>query len=84
MLRRKNKAVKSEEAPKRARKMITMQEAMKYLSDKGVPCKSRTTFYRILEDFNVPYVDINPNGKHAVRRFNKDDLDKVLQATGLQ
>jgi hypothetical protein len=56
---------------------------MDYLSDKGVPCKSRATFYRILEDFKVPYVNVNPKGKHEVRRFTVGGLDKVLKANGL-
>lgn len=82
------KAVISIEIPKHSKikkaiAMLTMQEAMNYLSDKGVPCKSRATFYRILKDFKVPYVNVNPNGKHEVRRFTADGLNKVLKANGL-
>ena len=63
--------------------MLNMQQAMDYLSDKGVPCKSRATFYRILKDFKVPYVNVNPQGKHQVRRFGMEGLNKVLKANGL-
>lgn len=63
--------------------MLNMEQAMDYLSDKGVPCKSRATFYRILKDFNVPYVNVNPCGKHEVRRFTSEGLNKVLKANGL-
>lgn len=70
--------------PISADKMLTMQEAMDYLSDKGVPCKSRATFYRIIEDFEVPYVNTNPKGRHEVRRFSQEALNKVLEAKGLQ
>lgn len=64
-------------------RMLTMQEAMEYLGERGIPCKSRATFYRILEDFNVPYVDTNPSGKHKVRRFKEEDLNSILAAQGL-
>lgn len=64
-------------------RMLTMQEAMDYLSIKGLPCRSRITFYRILDDFNVKYINTNPRGKHEVRRFALEDLDKVLKAKGL-
>lgn len=64
-------------------RMLTMREAMEYLSDKGVPCKSRATFYRILRDFNVQYVNINPNGKNEVRRFPPDSLVEMLEAKGI-
>lgn len=86
MLKKKKSTVQSCTPPKTkgVGKMITMQQAMDYLSEKGVPCRSRATFYRILEDFGVQFVDINPNGKHKVRRFSTEELNKVLQANGLQ
>ena len=64
-------------------RMLTMQEAMEYLTDKGVPCKSRATFYRILRDFDVKHVDVNPNGKNAVRRFPPESLVEILVAKGI-
>lgn len=66
-----------------ADKMLTMQQAMEYLSEKGVPCKSRATFYRILKDFGIQYVNMNPHGKNEIRRFRLEDLDKVLEAKGI-
>jgi hypothetical protein len=69
--------------PPGVERMLTMQEAMDYLSNKGVPCKSRATFYRIIKDFEVLYVNVNPHGKHEVRRFKPEDLRKVLEAKGL-
>jgi len=68
---------------KQNEKMLNMQQAMDYLSDKGVPCRSRATFYRIIEDFKVDYVNVNPRGKHEVRRFTLEGLSKVLKANGL-
>lgn len=65
-------------------RMLTMQEAMDYLSNKGIPCKSRSTFYRIIKDFSLPYVNVNPSGKHEVRRFAVDGLARILKAKGLE
>jgi len=76
-------------APRRCSKtvsterMLTMQEAMDYLTDKGVPCKSRATFYRILKDFDIQHVNVNPNGKNAVRRFPPESLVEILEAKGI-
>ena len=64
-------------------RMLTMQEAMEYLSSRGVPCKSRATFYRILKDFNIQYVNINPHGTNEVRRFPPEALGKLLEAKGI-
>ena len=64
-------------------RMLTMQEAMEYLSNKGVPCKSRATFYRILTDFDVQYINVNPNGKNAVRRFPPESLNEILESKGI-
>ena len=57
---------------------FTMQQAMDYLVKKGIPCRSRGTFYRILRDFDVKYVNSNPNGKHKTRRFSQAELDRVV------
>jgi hypothetical protein len=65
-------------------KMLTMQQAMDYLSSKGFPCQSRNTFYRVLEDFNIPYTVINPEGKHKVRRFPQSGLANFLKSQGLE
>lgn len=65
-------------------RLATMQEAMEYLSSKGIPCKSRDTFYRILRDFNVPFVNTNPNGKNAIRRFDWAELERVVTSKGLE
>ena len=76
-------------APQRHRKitsterMLTMQEAMEYLTNKGVPCKSLATFYRILKDFDVQHVNVNPNSKNAVRRFPPESLTEILEAKGI-
>ena len=64
-------------------RMLNMQEAMDYLSNKGVPCRSRATFYRILKDFLVEYVLMNPNGVNEIRRFPPESLEKILKAKGL-
>lgn len=65
-------------------KMLTMQEAMDYLSSRGFPCQSRNTFYRVLEDFDIPHVVVNPNGKHKIRRFPKKGLEAFLKSQGLE
>jgi hypothetical protein len=65
-------------------RMLTMQEAMKYLSDKGFPCRSRSTFYRVLEEFDIQFMDLNPSGKHAIRRFPLSGLQKFLELQGLE
>lgn len=59
--------------------LLTMSEAMEYLSNKGIPCRSRTKFYRIIKDFNIGYVNVNKSGKNEIRRFTKEELDKVLK-----
>jgi hypothetical protein len=83
MLVNKKPKVQTQANKPSADKMLTMQQAMDYLSDKGVPCKSRATFYRILHDFGVQYVNMNPYGKNEIRRFKVTDLNKVLEAKGL-
>jgi len=65
-------------------RMLTMQEAMDYLSSKGFPCKSRSTFYRVLDEFQIPFTDINPNGKHRIRRFPISGLQEFLAKQGLE
>lgn len=61
-------------------RLLTMQEAMDYLSNRGVPCKSRVTFYRLIEDFDIPYLNAKPHGRYEVRRFRQEALDKFLVA----
>jgi len=63
--------------------MLTMREAMEYLSDKGMPCKSRATFYRMIKDFDIKYVNANPHGTNEVRRFPPEELSKLLEAKGI-
>ena len=65
-------------------RMLTMQEAMDYLSARGFPCKSRSTFYRVLRDFKIPYTNINPHGKHEIRRFPLSGLEEFLRERGLE
>lgn len=65
-------------------RMLTMREAMNFLTEKGFPCRSRSTFYKILENFNIQYTDINPGGKHAVRRFPLAGLEEFLRSQGLE
>jgi len=65
-------------------RMLTMQEAMKYLSDKGFPCRSRSTFYRVLDDFEIKFIDLNPSGKNAIRRFPLSGLQEFLKSQGLE
>lgn len=65
-------------------KLLTMKEAMDFLSSRGFPCRSRSTFYKILEHFDIPFVDMNPGGKHAVRRFSLAELEKFLRIQGLE
>lgn len=64
-------------------RLVSMQEAMDYLSEKGLPCRSRSTFYRVIREFGIEYVDTNPNGKNEMRKFAKANLDHVLQQKGL-
>lgn len=65
-------------------RLLTMQEAMDFLTDKGFPCRSRSTFYKMLENFNIPYTNTNPNGKHEVRRFPLNGLNEFLRNQGLE
>lgn len=65
-------------------RMLTMQEAMNYLSTRGFPCKSRSTFYRVLDEFEIPYTDVNPSGKHKIRRFPVSGLIDFLKGQGLE
>lgn len=60
-------------------RMLTMQEAMDYLSDKGYPCRSRSTFYKMLENFDIPYTNINPGGTNEVRRFPVVGLETFVR-----
>lgn len=63
---------------------LTMQETMDYLSDKGFPCRSRSTFYRVIDDFKIPFIDTNPHGKHAIRRFPLSVIQDFLKTQGLE
>lgn len=65
-------------------RMLTMQEAMEYLTKMGFPCRSRNTFYRMLEQFNIPYTNINPSGKNEVRRFPVEGINNFLKSQGLE
>lgn len=65
-------------------KALTMQEAMDYLTDKGFPCRSRSTFYRVLDDFDIKYINLNPEGKHEIRRFPQSTLKAFLKKQGLE
>jgi hypothetical protein len=65
-------------------RLVSMREAMDYLNTKGVPCKCRSTFYRIIKEFNIPYTNTNPNGKHEVRRFNTRNLQQFVRDRGLE
>jgi hypothetical protein len=65
-------------------KLLTMQQAMDYLSERGFPCKSRNTFYRIVEDFKIPYTVVNPNGKYEIKRFSRHELQVFLESQGLE
>lgn len=58
--------------------LLSMQECMSYLTSKGIPCKTRKTFYRMIEDFNIPYINTNPHGKHEIRRFPLDRLEEII------
>lgn len=64
--------------------MLTMQEAMDFLTDKGFPCRSRSTFYRVLQEFDIPYTNLNPGGKHEIRRFPLTGLKGFLEKQGLE
>lgn len=65
-------------------RMLTMQEAMEYLTEKGFPCRSRSTFYKILNNFDIKYTNINPGGKNEVRRFPLTGLEDFLRKQGLE
>lgn len=65
-------------------RMLTMQEAMDFLTEKGFPCRSRSTFYKMLENFDIPYTNINPGGKNEVRRFPLTKLQDFLKSQGLE
>lgn len=63
----------------RDEKLLTMQEAMEYLNQYGYPCKSRSTFYRLLEDFSIQYLNVNPCGKNRIRRFPVSGLKQFIK-----
>lgn len=65
-------------------RLLTMQEAIEYLSNRGFPCRSRNTFYRILEEFELPFMDTNPHGKNRMRRFPVSGLSSFLTKQGLE
>lgn len=65
-------------------KLLTMQQAMDYLSEKGFPCRSRSTFYKLIENFDIRYININPEGKNQVRRFALSKLNEFLKRQGLK
>lgn len=69
--------------PEQPNRLVSMSEAMEYLSEKGYPCKSRHTFYRVIRENDIPYVDTNPNGKNEMRRFTITALDDFLRKQGL-
>ena len=62
--------------------IMTMPEAQDYLVSYGVPVRSRFTFYRYLEKYGIPYVNLTPWSRYANRRFRKSDLDKFLAEMG--
>jgi hypothetical protein len=69
-------------------KIMTMPEAQAYLVDHGVPVKSRSSFYRLIEDPQyrelLPYIDLTPSSRYANRRFRQGDLDKFLIKIGFK
>jgi len=67
-----------------AERMLTMQEAMDYLTEKGFPCRSRSTFYKMLDNFELQYTNINPGGKNEVRRFPLSGINAFLKKQGLE
>ena len=58
--------------------LLSMREAMEYIDSKGIPCKSRSTFYRLIHDFKIPYINTNPEGKHKMRVFPISGLNEFL------
>ena len=60
-------------------KLLTMQQAMDYLTSYGISCKSRKTFYKLLDDFNIPYTNMNPSGAYEMRRFPLTGLKRFLR-----
>lgn len=69
-------------------KILTMPEAQAYLVAHGVPVKSRSSFYRLIEDPvyqpYLPFVDLTPSSRKRTRRFQKRDLDKFLESIGFK
>lgn len=69
-------------------RMMKMPEAQKYLVDHGVPVKSRSSFYRLIEDPKhkslLPFADLTPSSRYSNRRFRKKDLDKFLEVKGFK
>lgn len=59
--------------------MMTMPEAQEYLVSYGVPVRSRFTFYRYLDEYQIPFINLTPWSRYANRRFRKADLDKFLE-----
>jgi excisionase family DNA binding protein len=54
-------------------RVMTMEEAMAYLR-----INSRSTFYKLLEEGKIKYVNLNRKGRYEIRRFTKDSLDAYL------
>jgi len=64
--------------------MFTMPEAQEYLVSHGVPVRSRSSFYKRIDEHNLPYVDLTPSSRYENRRFRKGDLDKFLETLGFK
>lgn len=58
--------------------LMSMEEAMEFLSEHNIPCRSRRSFYKRLKDLKIPYTVLNPGGRKLTRRFRKSDLEKVI------
>lgn len=65
-------------------KILTMPEAQEYLVNHGVPVRSRSSFYKRLDEYSLPYVDLTPSSRYENRRFRKGDLDKYLESLGFK
>lgn len=63
-------------------KLLSANEAQAYLVSFGVPVKSRDSFYRYIERFDIKFFDMTPDSRKTTRQFQPVELNRFLVKTG--
>lgn len=58
---------------------LKMQEVQDMLTRAGFNCASRRSFYKRLNEWKIPYKELNPGGIKKNRRFRKSDIEKLIE-----